>query len=102
MPASSLSQSKRSASGRGTTCKATRTNGERCRAIAGSGGLCTAHRDPARMVELGRKGGRGREASATGVRAAMELNDDELRSMARRTLEEMLRSGSEQVRARVA
>jgi hypothetical protein len=32
----------------------------------------------------------------------MELTDDELRSMARRTLEEMLRSGSEQVRARMA
>jgi hypothetical protein len=34
--------------------------GERCGSLAGSDGLCSAHRDPERMRELGRKGGRGR------------------------------------------
>ena len=39
-------------------CKATTKGGERCRAAAGQGGLCSLHADPGRAAELGRRGGR--------------------------------------------
>ncbi|MGH3079632.1 MAG: hypothetical protein ACRDNH_00655 [Gaiellaceae bacterium] len=42
---------------RGATCKARNRLGDRCNALAGSDGLCSAHRDPDRMRELGKKGG---------------------------------------------
>jgi hypothetical protein len=42
---------------RGPRCTAMTKRGERCQALAGTDGLCAAHRDPARMVELGRRGG---------------------------------------------
>lgn len=73
MPASSSGQSKRPDSGRGTTCKATRTNGKQCKAIAGSTGLCAAHRDPERMRDLGRRGGQGRVRGVDDAVAASEL-----------------------------
>ena len=34
--------------------------GERCGSLAGSDGLCSAHRDPERMRELGHRGGKAR------------------------------------------
>jgi hypothetical protein len=83
-------------------CRAIKANGERCQTYAGRDGLCDIHAGRQNPREMGGKGGRGREATATGVRAAMELTDDELRRMARSTLEDMLRSPNEQIRARVA
>jgi general stress protein YciG len=45
----------------GARCSATTRAGKPCGAPAGSDGLCSAHRDPERMRELGRKGGKGRK-----------------------------------------
>src|SRR4051812_32917982 len=73
MPAASSSQSKRPDSGRGALCKAVRTNGEQCKAVAGSTGLCAAHRDPARMKELGRRGGQARVRNVDDAVAASDL-----------------------------
>jgi hypothetical protein len=42
---------------RGPRCSARTKRGEPCQALAGTDGLCAAHRDPGRMHELGRKGG---------------------------------------------
>jgi Stress-induced bacterial acidophilic repeat motif len=42
----------------GPRCTAKNRRGEPCQALAGTDGLCTAHRDPERMRELGRKGGK--------------------------------------------
>ena len=44
----------------GAKCKAKNRRGERCGGLAGSDGLCSAHRDPGRMKELGSRGGRAR------------------------------------------
>jgi general stress protein YciG len=83
-------------------CTTIKRNGERCGALAGSGGLCVLHADPERARELGRKGGQARERSVLGVDAAFQLTDDGLRGLARQTLQEMLGSDNEQIRARVA
>ena len=39
-------------------CKATAKSGKRCRAAAGSNGLCFLHANPTMAAELGRRGGR--------------------------------------------
>jgi hypothetical protein len=45
---------------RGPRCTALTKRGERCRALAGTDGLCSAHRDPGRMRELGKLSGQAR------------------------------------------
>jgi hypothetical protein len=65
-------------------CKALTRAGQPCRAIAGPGGVCTAHRDPARMRELGRRGGKRRRNGAA-----------RLPEFARRSLRDALREGLE-------
>src|SRR4051794_30898545 len=54
-------------------CTAVKRNGERCRAIAGASGLCAAHRDPARMRDLGRRGGQARTRNVDDAVAASDL-----------------------------
>src|SRR5947208_17132509 len=54
-------------------CTAVKRNGERCRANAGAEGLCAAHRDPARMRELGRRGGQARVRGVDDAVAASDL-----------------------------
>jgi general stress protein YciG len=44
----------------GPRCTAKTKAGNPCQALAGSDGLCSAHRDPERMRELGRRGGKSR------------------------------------------
>jgi hypothetical protein len=83
-------------------CSATTKAGNRCRAMAGSGGLCAAHSGRVDMRELGRRGGKARERTVLGVVAANEAADDSLRALARQQLEELLRSENEQVRLRAA
>lgn len=73
MPASSSSESKRPDSGRGTICKAVRTNGQQCKAIAGSTGLCALHADPDRARELGRRGGQSRTRNVDAAVAASDI-----------------------------
>lgn len=45
---------------RGPRCSAMNKAGERCGALAGSDGKCSAHRDPERMRELGRLSAKAR------------------------------------------
>jgi hypothetical protein len=54
-------------------CKATKRTGERCRAFAGSGGLCALHADPGRAREIGRRGGQARVRGVDDAVAASEL-----------------------------
>src|ERR1035441_5695676 len=44
------------------TCKAITNAGERCRAVAVKGGLCTLHADPKVAAEMGRKSGKVRRS----------------------------------------
>jgi hypothetical protein len=69
MPASTLSAKRPEAA----RCSATTRFGKRCKAIAGSDGLCAIHGGRQDPRELGRKGGRGRTRNQDGAVAASEL-----------------------------
>jgi hypothetical protein len=67
----------------GAKCKAKNRRGERCGGLAGSDGLCSAHRDPGRMKELGARGGRARRKGVA----------EQLPAGERQSLREFLREG---------
>src|SRR3954464_5333064 len=67
-------------------CSATKRNGERCRAFAGSGGLCVLHADPGRAREIGRRGG-----SRSPLTKLRQVADDDLREEARTVMQRAMR-----------
>jgi hypothetical protein len=82
---------------RGAPCKATNRRGERCQSIAGSDGLCAAHRDPDHMRRLGAKGGSVGRGNAQ-RRDAIEKTP-ELRAVLRTLDPHVVKAGLEEILA---
>jgi hypothetical protein len=82
-------------------CSARTKAGEQCKAIAGADGLCTAHRDPERMRELGRQSVRARakqkaERIPESLRARLREQLDPAKVQA--AIEQSLAGGNESAR----
>lgn len=84
----------------GPRCSATTKAGKPCQALAGSDGLCSAHRDPERMRELDRRGGKASggvkpEQVAASLREELRKLDP---SIVRGAIEQALAGGNESAR----